>query len=224
MTWKRTVTGIAAVVALAATAFVVSASDPTSSEANVYLGPSLPPLPSGPVTPKPFIDIGTGATSGVLVIASGQALYYNDQDVSTSIACVGDCAKVWHPLTRPAGVPLTLGPAVIGVMSTVQRADGTTQITYNGHPLYTFTVDGQGHLTGDGTLDSFFGKAFSWHAATASGQPLNPSVAPSLPVPGLTPTPNPTGPTSPVPTGPTPTPTSTPTTPPPVVTNPTHAA
>ena len=219
MTWKRTVTGIAAVVALAATAFAVSASDPTSSEANVYLGPSLPPLPSGPVTPKPFIDIGTGPTSGVLVIASGQALYFNDQDVATSIACVGACAKVWHPLTRPSGVPMTLGPAVTGVMSTVQRADGTTQVTYNGHPLYIFTVDGAGHLTGDGALDSFAGKAFSWHAATASGQPLSPSAAPSLPVPGLTPTPTPTGPT---PTGPTPTPT--PTTPPPAATNPTRAA
>jgi len=210
MTWKRTVTGIAAVVALAATAFVVSASDPTPSGANVYLGPSLPPLPSGPVTPKPFIDIGSGPTSGVLVLASGQALYFNDQDVATAIACVGACAEVWHPLTRPSSLPLTLGPAVIGVMSTVQRPDGTTQVTYNGHPLYTFTVDSAGHLTGDGTLDSFAGKAFSWHAATASGQPLNPTPAPSLPTPGLTPTPTPTMPT--------------PTTPPPAVTNPTRAA
>jgi predicted lipoprotein with Yx(FWY)xxD motif len=214
MTWKRIATGIVAVAALAATAFAVSASDSTLAMANSTIGPKLPPLPS-PLAPKPFLATGTGQAAGVLVTAAGQAVYFNDQDTLTAIACVSTCAKVWRPVIAPAGGQMSVGPDVTLALTTAHRPDGTLQALYNGHPLYTYAVDAVGHVTGDGLIDSYNGRAYSWHAATATGLPL-PSAAPSpsgppttgLPTPGISgaPTPGISGP--PTPGLPTPTTTS----------------
>jgi predicted lipoprotein with Yx(FWY)xxD motif len=215
MTWKRTATGVLAAAALAATAFAVSASDSTVAAANSAVGraPSPPPTVSAP--PRPFLSSGTGPTAGVLVSASGQALYFNDQDTPTSTACVAACAIVWHPLPAPADSTMSVGPDVTGLLSTKRRPDGTMQVTYEGHALYTYTVDAAGNLTGNGLIDSYNGRAFSWHAAAATGAPL-PDASSS---PSTLPTPFPSGgPGTPsAPSGPgtitppaTPTPTPTP--------------
>ena len=52
-------------------------------------------------------------------------------------ACYGDCASYWPPVT---GTP-SAGAGVTGKLGTITRTDGTTQATYNGHPLYTYVGD-----------------------------------------------------------------------------------
>jgi hypothetical protein len=42
------------------------------------------------------------------------------------------------------------------------------QVTYNGKPLYTFSQDQPGQVTGDGFQDAFNGQQFTWHVVTAS--------------------------------------------------------
>jgi hypothetical protein len=60
--------------------------------------------------------------------------------------------------------------SVTGKLGTVKRADGGTQLTVNGHPLYTFKQDsGPGSDTGNNFSDSFDGQPFTWHALTAAG-------------------------------------------------------
>jgi predicted lipoprotein with Yx(FWY)xxD motif len=73
----------------------------------------------------------------VLTNAKGRTLYWFAPDTSTKSACNGTCAAYWPPVygaqKLAAGVPGTLG--------TIRRADGTTQATYDGHPLYTYIAD-----------------------------------------------------------------------------------
>lgn len=101
--------------------------------------------------------------SGQLVDAKGAALYTNDQDKMGQVKCTGECASIWVPLTS-SGKP-TAGNGVSGTLGTVKRPDGTSQVTLDGKPLYTFAQDnGSSKATGDGAKDSFGGQQFSWHA------------------------------------------------------------
>jgi predicted lipoprotein with Yx(FWY)xxD motif len=64
-------------------------------------------------------------------------LYAFTADSSTTSKCTGQCAMIWPPVltTTPAAVSGMANGAKLG---TIQRADGTFQVTYNGHPLYFF--------------------------------------------------------------------------------------
>jgi Uncharacterized protein conserved in bacteria len=80
----------------------------------------------------------------------------------TKSDCNGACAAAWPPVKGPA----TAGAGLTGKLGTIERSDGSTQATYNGHPLYTFVKDtGPGTDTGNG-VNAFGGL---WHALTASG-------------------------------------------------------
>jgi predicted lipoprotein with Yx(FWY)xxD motif len=73
----------------------------------------------------------------VLTNAAGRTVYWFAPDTSTKSACYGSCASYWPPVAGP----LKAGPGVNGTLSTIQRTDGSTQETYNGHPLYTYAGD-----------------------------------------------------------------------------------
>ncbi|MGH3041225.1 MAG: COG4315 family predicted lipoprotein [Gaiellaceae bacterium] len=106
----------------------------------------------------------------VLVDADGNPLYTNDQDSANNVKCTGECASVWPPLAAPSGSqPSSDDATVNGELGTVDLPDGTTQVTFDGKPLYTFTPDSGGQATGDGVTDSFGGVSFSWTVASPSG-------------------------------------------------------
>ena len=80
----------------------------------------------------------------VLVNSAGRTLYWFAPDTSNKSACYGSCAAYWPPVPGP----LKAGPGVTGTLATITRTDGSTQETYNGHPLYTYIGDsgpGQAH-------------------------------------------------------------------------------
>ncbi len=80
----------------------------------------------------------------VLTNGPGRTSYWFAPDTPTKSVCNGSCAVYWPPVRGP----LTAGAGVTGQLSTIKRADGTTQETYNGHPLYTYIGDsgpGQAH-------------------------------------------------------------------------------
>jgi predicted lipoprotein with Yx(FWY)xxD motif len=72
-----------------------------------------------------------------LTNAQGFTLYSFAPDTSTASKCTGSCATYWPPVKGPA----TAGTGVTGKLGTITRSDGTTQATYNGHPLYTYAGD-----------------------------------------------------------------------------------
>ncbi len=90
----------------------------------------------------PVVKLKT-ATFGPILATRGQlALYTWNQEKGKKVRCTGECAKQWPPLTIPHG---TMSPKhIAGVMGTfgeIMRPDGKTQVTYNGHPLYSFHGD-----------------------------------------------------------------------------------
>lgn len=106
----------------------------------------------------------------VLVDANGNALYTNDQDSGSNVKCSGECTSIWPPLAAPSGSqPSSDDSTVDGELGTVDLPDGTTQVTFDGKPLYTFTQDSSGQVSGDGVTDSFGGVSFTWTVASPSG-------------------------------------------------------
>jgi predicted lipoprotein with Yx(FWY)xxD motif len=106
-----------------------------------------------------------GGAGTVLVDSSGQALYASDQEAAAGkVLCTGACNSFWMPVTASGKV--TGSSSVNGKLGTVKRPDGTMQVTYNGMPLYSFTQDQAGQVTGDGFKDAFGGQQFTWHVVT----------------------------------------------------------
>jgi predicted lipoprotein with Yx(FWY)xxD motif len=104
-----------------------------------------------------------------LVDAEGNVLYTNDQDTAKRIACTAECAAIWVPVTSESGQPTSDDPSVEAKLGVVTAPDGASQVTYEGLPLYTFTEDAPGEVTGNGFTDAFAGITFTWTAATATG-------------------------------------------------------
>jgi predicted lipoprotein with Yx(FWY)xxD motif len=107
----------------------------------------------------------------VLMTADGMALYASDQEMAGKIRCTGACTSFWTPLELGSGAPMAGGDA--GKLSVIKRPDGTRQVTSNGMPLYTFSEDGRGEVSGNGFTDDFGGTHFVWHAVVAGGKPAS---------------------------------------------------
>jgi len=100
----------------------------------------------------------------VLTNSAGLTLYWFVIDTPTKSNCNGACAAFWPPAkgtaTAAAGVSLP------GQLGTITRSDGSTQVTYDSHPLYTFKQDtAPGQINGNG-LNASGGL---WWAATPAG-------------------------------------------------------
>jgi predicted lipoprotein with Yx(FWY)xxD motif len=123
---------------------------------------------------------GIGA---VLVSSSGMTIYTpkTPAEVNGNVKCTGSCLSFWFPVTTTSAQPGSGG--LPGKLGTIHLPDGTTQLTYNGRPLYTFRLDtAAGQDRGNNYTDSFNGTTFTWQVVTASGKPAgagSPAPAPS---------------------------------------------
>lgn len=101
----------------------------------------------------------------VLTDAQGRALYLFQKDMGGKSSCSGSCAKVWPPDVTTASPKAGSGVSA-SKLGTVKRSDGTMQVTYAGHPLYTYTADtSPGQVSGNG-INSFGGV---WNAVQPNG-------------------------------------------------------
>ncbi|HEX6195893.1 MAG TPA: hypothetical protein VFZ37_08285 [Jiangellaceae bacterium] len=106
-----------------------------------------------------------GDLGEILVDADGNTLYIVEGETGDNIMCADACLDAWPPLTVPAGEEPSAGDGVDGTVATVEREDGTVQVTYEGFPLYTFANDsGPGDVSGHGITDPI-----TWHAMTPDG-------------------------------------------------------
>jgi len=148
-----TVAGLAA--AVLAVAACASSSSSTSSAA-----PNSAPA-AGASSGNTVTERTIGGTQ-VLTNSAGLTLYWFVPDTSTTSKCTGSCATYWPPVKGPA----TAGSGVTGTLSTITRPDGSTQATYDGHPLYTYAGDtAPGQANGNGKNLS----GGVWHEVTVSG-------------------------------------------------------
>ncbi len=118
------------------------------------------------------VKVGNTSLGKILVDSQGRTLYLFKKDSGTTSACTGACATAWPPL-RTTGKPIAGSGANASLVGTATRADGTTQVTYNGHPLYLFVMDTKpGDTNGEGKT-AFGG---SWFAVSAAGKPVSPKA------------------------------------------------
>ncbi len=120
----------------------------------------------GEATP---VSVGSAAGVGkVLVDSNGMTLYYfqKDQKGSGKSKCEGACASAWPPLTA-SGEPEAMSGVNSSMLGTIERTDGTTQVTYAGWPLYTFVEDKKPGED-NGTDSKAFGA--SWYPLHPNGQ------------------------------------------------------
>lgn len=131
---------------------------PTEAPADTQEPTSPPPTDAPADEPAAEADVAVAQTGmgTVLVNAEGLTLYAFTQDSADASACSGGCADFWPPLTIE-GEPVA-GEGVDGsLLSTLTRADGSLQLTYNGLPLYTYSEDAApGDTNGQGVNGAWF--------------------------------------------------------------------
>ena len=98
------------------------------------------------------LTLATGSDGQYLADASGRAVYMLEGDAE----CIGDCLAAWPPVVVTTATPIVGSSLQSGLVSTVERDDGTLQLTYNGHPLYYYNRDtGAGMAMGQDVTDDF---------------------------------------------------------------------
>jgi len=108
------------------------------------------------------VSVGSGS---LLVGANGMTLYLLTKDSNGTSTCSGGCANNWPPLTV-TGQPQAGTGLDTSLLGTTVRPDGSTQVTYNGHPLYYYKGD---NAPGDANGQ---GSGGIWFAVTASGEAM----------------------------------------------------
>ena len=162
--------GIGLVAAACSSSSSTTASSPATSPATVQ-GSST--AATGQVASAATVSLRalSGIPGMALVGGNGRTLYLFQADKDGTSACSGSCAAAWPPDTV-TGAPKAGGGVSQSLLGTIKRPDGTTQVTYNGHPLYYFSADSAGGAAhGQGV------KAFGaeWYVVNASGSKIDTS-------------------------------------------------
>jgi predicted lipoprotein with Yx(FWY)xxD motif len=102
----------------------------------------------------------------ILVNARGHTLYLFAKDRNAKSSCNGSCARFWPPLLS-RGKPTAGSGVKPSLLGTTRRSNGSMQVTYNKHPLYTYALDKRaGQTKGEG--NSLFGA--KWWAVSGKGR------------------------------------------------------
>ena len=168
MKGKRTV--LMAPAALAIIALVIAGCG-SSSSSNNNVSASPPAASVKAATPSggsATVGVRTGGLGTYLVDSQGRTLYVFGKDTGTTSMCSGACASNWPPATT-SGRPKAGSKVDQAMLGTSKRSDGTSQLTYNGHPLYRYAGDAAaGDTNGQGL--TFFGG--TWNVVSPAGQKI----------------------------------------------------
>jgi len=129
-------------------------SSPTQTETSPPPASESPSSGGGGETEVEAEDSPLGT---ILVDQQGNTLYVFLQDTGDTSTCTGDCAATWPALIAKGEVKAGGGGVDESLLGASARDDGTTQVTYNGHPLYYFSGDhAPGDTNGQGIGDIWF--------------------------------------------------------------------
>jgi predicted lipoprotein with Yx(FWY)xxD motif len=162
---------------LVVAAFIAAACSTTGSSTGAYGAPNPPasaapsaaPVVAPPAAAGAAINVGSTKVGQVLVDANGQTVYLFVADKGTASSCnSASCVQYWPPVLTN-GAPQAGAGVNASLLGTAARADGTSQVTYAGHPLYLFTADKKaGDATGQGV--NAFGAP--WYVVSPSGMQI----------------------------------------------------
>jgi predicted lipoprotein with Yx(FWY)xxD motif len=136
----------------------------TTSAPATELSPTA--TPSGPVAHGITITTSDSDFGPMLFDRAGQAIYLFEKETTSRPDCYGDCAVAWPPVLT-TGSPQATGAVRADLLGTVHRDDGSTQVTYGGHPLYFYAHESPGQVLCHDVVD-YGGR---WLVVTPDGTP-----------------------------------------------------
>jgi predicted lipoprotein with Yx(FWY)xxD motif len=146
---------------LAALTVALAACGGNDDEGSGAAAPAAPETTAAQEASGATVAVASSSLGQILVDAEGRTLYAFTKDKGDQSACSGECATNWPALTGPA----TAGTgAQAALLSTSTQANGTSQVTYDGRPLY--------HFAGDAKPGDTNGQAVGnvWFVLTANGE------------------------------------------------------
>jgi predicted lipoprotein with Yx(FWY)xxD motif len=152
----RALAGLAGMAAALLVASACSSKTNTASGGTATSGASTATTASAQAgsraaTGGAMISTTKGSLGTFLVDAQGRTLYLFAADTSTTSTCYDACATYWPPALT-SGKPTAGSGVDSSKLGTTTRKDGSLQVTYGGHPLYTFLKDKKsGDTTGQGS-------------------------------------------------------------------------
>lgn len=132
-----------------------------------YAAPAKEEPASPEETGAAVVSLGNSQKLGMILVDSeGMTVYDFHKDKGTTSSCYGPCAEAWPPVTTE-GEPQVGNGASTAKLGTTERKDGTMQVTYAGHPLYTFVEDQKPGEANGNDVSAFGGQ---WYALKGSGE------------------------------------------------------
>jgi len=117
---------------------------------------------SNPLT----VATSEGIDGSYVTDSAGTSLYFLEGDADGS-KCVDECAQTWPPFLVTGALPSDTPGLDAAMVAVVTRPDGTTQVSYNGHPLYRYSADsGADSTSGHGVEDQWG----HWYLITPAGE------------------------------------------------------
>jgi predicted lipoprotein with Yx(FWY)xxD motif len=156
----------AASTAAPATTAAAAAATATTDDDSSYGSPSATTAPAaGAAAAATTVTLQSTPLGMILADSKGMTLYLFTKDTPGASNCSAGCAKAWPPATV-SGTPTAPSGVSGSALGTITRADGTTQLTINSLPLYTYAQDAApGQTTGQNS-------GGIWFVVGADGNPI----------------------------------------------------
>lgn len=142
---------------------VVACGGASTTPQSSASSPSTKPAPAATVSVANNPKLGQ-----ILVDGNGRTLYLFAADKSNASTCYGACATYWPPLLTGAAPQAGAGVNA-SLLGTTKRSDGTTEVTYAGHPLYYVVTD---HNAGDATGQAVTNFGAAWYVVGPDGKQI----------------------------------------------------
>jgi predicted lipoprotein with Yx(FWY)xxD motif len=153
---------IVVALTLAACGSSGSNTNNTNNGASAYGAPAAAAAPKPAASVAASVRVGHTKIGNVLVDGQGRTLYTFSKDTGAMSTCNGACASIWLPVTT-SGSPKAGAGVSAAKLGTSKRSDGSTQVTWAGHPLYRYSGDSQPGQTAGQGLNAFGGV---WHVVS----------------------------------------------------------
>lgn len=157
-------------IAAIGSALLLSASTVAYAAGDSHSPASVANAASSSASDSSSVTVSTKSTplGKILVNSKGHTLYLFQSDKKDKSTCNGDCAKAWPPL-KANGKTVAKGGVNSKLLSTITRSDGSKQVAYKGHPLYTFADDTKAGQTNGQGIDAFGAK---WYVLGTDGKQI----------------------------------------------------
>lgn len=171
-----------AAATVAITAVLLAGCGSSKSSSSAVSGTTQSSSTPAATSPTPSTAAGVVVTTkhigklGTILGAGPKRLtvYLFEADKGPVSSCSSACAAVWPPVTT-SGKPKAVSGALAAELGTSTRSDGTTQVTYKGHPLYYYVKDVKDGDPGDAYGEALTNFGAEWYALAPSGNKVDKS-------------------------------------------------